>query len=46
MVGTPERWDVIRGMPNELRYPEVFNYIYSNYHITKEINNWKFYKKN
>jgi hypothetical protein len=46
MVGTPERWDVIRGIPNELRHPEVFDYIYSNYHITKEINNWKFYKKN
>jgi hypothetical protein len=46
LLGTPERWNVIQGVENEQRYPEIFNYVYSNYHLIKDINNWKFYKKN
>lgn len=46
LLDTPERWNVIQGVKNEQRYPEIFNYVYSNYHLIKEVNNWKFYKKN
>ena len=46
MISTPERWNIIRGVENEKRHPEVFKHVYNNYHLIKEINNWKFYKKN
>lgn len=46
LISTPERWNIIMGVKNELRYPEVFNYVYTNYYLVKNINGWKFYKKN
>jgi hypothetical protein len=45
LISTPERWNIIMGVKNELRYPEVFGYVYANYHVVKNINGWKFYKK-
>lgn len=43
IIGTPERWNVIDGMTNEQRLPEVFNYIYKHYIFLNEAGGRKFY---